>query len=86
MARIKNVPVKVATAILGKAYQSIRCRLQYGKFSFGAAITSNPNRKPRPFYTYHISPAKFKEYTGCTDEDILRYAKKLGCELKIDEE
>ena len=62
----------MAVAIFGKAGQAIRCRLQYGKFSFGAAITSNPNRKPRPFYTYHISPAKFKEYAGCTEEDALR--------------
>ena len=55
MARIKNVPVKVAAAILGKADQAIRCGLH-------------------------------KEYAGYTDKDILRYAKKLCCKLKLDED
>ena len=85
MPRIKNVPTMVAAAILGKSNQAIRCGLQSGKFPFGVAITTNPNRKPRPCYTYHISPVKFKEYTNCTDEDIFRYAKKFGCEVKVDD-
>ncbi len=76
----------MAAAILGKADQAIRCGLQYGKFPFGVAITTNPHKKPRPYYTYHISPAKFKEYAGCTDEDIIRCAKKLGRLLRMDED
>lgn len=85
MTRIKNVPIKVAAEILGKTEQFVRCGLVYGKLPFGEAVTKNPARKPRPYYTYLISVKKFKDYTGCTDEDILRNAKKLGCELKTEE-
>ena len=84
--KIKCVPVKVAASILGKAEQVIRCGLVYGKLPFGVAVTTNPNKKPRPCYTYHISAKKFKDYTGCMDEDIIRYADKLGCRLKFDED
>ncbi len=86
MAKIKSVPVEVAASILGKAAQVIRCGLVYGRLPYGVAVTTNPNRKPRPYYTYHISAELFKKYAGCTDEDIIRHAKKCGCELKFDEE
>lgn len=84
--KIKNVPVKVAASMLGKAEAVIRCGLAYGKLPFGVAVTTNPNKKPRPYYTYHISAEKFKEYTGYSDEEIIRYADKIGCPLKFDEE
>ncbi|MBQ6975553.1 MAG: hypothetical protein IJQ16_03260 [Selenomonadaceae bacterium] len=84
--RIKKVPVKVAALILGKAEQFVRCGLAYGKLPFGVAVTTNPNKKPRPYYSYHISAEKFKDYTGCTDEKIIECAKKLGCDLQIDED
>ena len=83
--RIKDVPLKIAAAILGKSEMFVRCGLRAGKFSFGKAITSNSNKKPYPYYSYHISVPKFKEYAGCNDDDIFRYAEKLGCILKTDE-
>ena len=78
--KIRSVPVKVAAAMLGKAERVIRCSLVLGKLPYGV---TNPNKK---FCTYHISAEKFKEYTGCTDADIVQYANKLGCELNFDED
>ena len=76
MTEIKKLPVKVAAAILGKSEQFVRCGLRYGRLSFGAAVSTNPN-KPRPVFTYHISPKLFMEYTGCTVDDILATAERL---------
>ena len=81
MSEIKKVPIKVAAAILGKSEQFIRCGLQFGRLHFGAAVTTNPNKKPRPVFSYHISPKLFMEYTGCTAEDILKTAERLGTSL-----
>ena len=81
MAELKKVPVKVAAAILGKSEQFIRCGLQYQRLNFGAAVTTNPNKKPRPYYTYHISPKKFMEYAGCTTAEIIDTAQKFGVEI-----
>ena len=78
MTEIKKVPVKVAAAILGKSEQFVRCGLQYGRLTFGAAVTTNPYKKPRPVYTYYISPKLFMEFAGCTLEDILATAERLG--------
>ena len=78
---LKKVPVKVAAAILGKSEQFIRCGLQYQQLNFGKAVTSNPNKKPRPHFSYHISPKLFMEYAGCTAEDIFRTAKEIGAEM-----
>lgn len=86
MSKIKSVPIEVAASILGKAVQVIRCGLVYGKLPFGVAVTTNPNRKPRPYYTYHISAELFKEYAGCTEADIIKHAEKCGCLLKFDED
>ncbi len=77
---IKKVPVKVAAAMLGKAEQFVRCGLQYERLKFGVAVTANPNKR-RPQYSYHISPKLFCEYAGCTIEDIISAAAKLGVEL-----
>lgn len=77
MTEIKKVPVKVAAAILGKSEQFVRCGLQFGKLTFGVAVSTNPN-KPRPVFTYHISPKLFMEYTGCSIADILKTAERLG--------
>ena len=76
MTEIKKVPVKVAAAILGKSEQFVRCGLRYGRLTFGAAVSANPN-KPRSVFTYHISPKLFMEYTGCTVDDILATAERL---------
>ena len=81
MTEFKKVPVKVAAAILGKSEQFIRCGLQYQRLNFGVAVTTNPNKKPRPYYIYHISPKKFMEYTGCTAAEIIDTAQKLGVEI-----
>lgn len=78
MTKLKKVPVKVAAAILGKSEQFVRCGLQYGRLPFGAAVSTNPYKKPRPVFTYHISPKFFMEYAGCTLEDILATAENLG--------
>lgn len=80
MTEIKKVPVKVAAAILGKSEQFIRCGLRYGNLNFGVAVSSNPHKR-NATYSYHISPKKFMEYTGCTIEEIFSTAKELGAEI-----
>ena len=78
--KIKNIPVKLAASILGKAEAVIRCGLAFGKLPFCVAI------KTKKSCSYYISAEKFKEYTGYSDEEIIRYADKIGCPLKFDEE
>ena len=80
MTEIKKVPVKVAAAILGKSEQFVRCGLRYGNLNFGVAVSSNPHKR-NATYSYHISPKKFMDYTGCTADDIFQMAKTLGTEL-----
>ena len=80
--KIKSVPVKVAAAILGKNENLIRCKLAYGKLPFSVAVTSNK----KSYFVYNISAEKFKDYAGCTDEKTIECAKKLGCDLQIDED
>lgn len=80
--KIQSVPVKVAAAILGKNENLIRCGLAYGKLPFCVAVTSNK----KTFFIYQISAEKFKEYAGCTDEKIIECAKRLGCDLQIEED
>jgi len=80
LTEIKKVPVKVAAAILGKSEQFVRCGLQYQRLKFGFAVSSNPNKK-NATYSYHISPKLFMEYTGCTTEDIVCTAEKIGVVL-----
>lgn len=77
MTAIKKVPVKVAAAILGKSEQFVRCGLRYKRLDFGFAVSSNPDKR-HATYTYHISPKKFMDYTGCTEDDIYRVAKRVG--------
>ncbi|MBO4400735.1 MAG: hypothetical protein J5809_02700 [Selenomonadaceae bacterium] len=81
---IKKVPVKVAAALMGKSEQYVRCGLQYERLKFGAAVTTNPN-KPRPSYTYHISPKLFMEYTGYTLDEIISAAEKLGVNISVED-
>lgn len=80
MTEIKKVPVKVAAAILGKSEQFVRCGLRYERLKFGYAVSSNPE-KPRPIFTYHISPKLFMDYTGCSVADIVATAKKIGVDI-----
>lgn len=82
--KIKSVPVKVAAAILGKNENLIRCKLANGKLPFGYVVTVTYNKQS--YFVYNISAEKFKDYTGCTDEKIIECAKKLGCDLQIDED
>ena len=65
---------------MGKSEQFIRCGLQYKRFDFGFAVSTNSHKK-NATYSYHISPKKFMEYTGCTAEDIFDTAQKLGAEI-----
>ena len=82
---IKKVPVKVAAYLLGKSEQFVRLGLQYERLKFGAAVSAAPGRA-KPIYSYHISPKLFCEYTGCTIDDIVNAAKRLGIELTADSE
>ena len=52
--KIKNVPVKVAAAMLGKAERVIRCSLVLGKLPYGV---TNPIKK---FCTYQSARRNLK--------------------------
>ena len=61
---IRNVPVPVAAAILGKGAQFVRIGLQRERLPIGTAI------KAQKAYSYHVSPKLLCAYSGCTMEDI----------------
>ncbi|MGN0517455.1 MAG: helix-turn-helix domain-containing protein [Acutalibacteraceae bacterium] len=56
---VKNISVAQAADLMGVSQQYIRIGLQRGRLPFGTAVQIS-NKK----WTYHISPAKFAEYTG----------------------
>lgn len=72
---IKRVPVCVAAALMGKTGQYIRIRMQRGLISIGSAVKISPSR-----YDYYISPKLFMEYTGATEEAIVREMVAQGKE------
>lgn len=72
---IKRVPVCVAAALMGKTDQYIRIRMQRGLISIGSAAKISPSR-----YDYYISPKLFMEYTGATEEAIVREMVAQGKE------
>ena len=72
---IKRVPVTVAAALMGKADQYVRIRMQRGLLQIGSAVKVSPRR-----YDYYISPKLFMEYTGATEEAIVREMVAQGKE------
>lgn len=56
---MKNVPVKLAAALLGKGEQFIRVSLQRGTAPFGFATKMTGEK-----FSYHISPRKLNDYMG----------------------
>ena len=60
----KNVPVSAAAAIMNKSVQFVRCGLKAGKFPFDAAVQCSSRT------SYYISPQKFMEFTGCSEQEL----------------
>jgi hypothetical protein len=60
---------------MGKTDQYIRIRMQRGLISIGSAVKISPSR-----YDYYISPKLFMEYTGATEEAIVREMVAQGKE------
>ncbi|MCE5342640.1 MAG: helix-turn-helix domain-containing protein [Eubacteriales bacterium] len=56
---MKNVPISLAAAMLGKGEQFVRVSLQRGTAPFGFAVKVTGTR-----YSYHISAKKLNEYLG----------------------
>lgn len=77
---LKNIPLTLAAAMMGKGYQFVRIGLQRNLLPIGNAVpTSGSDR--RPGYTYYISPGKFMAYTGFTEEDIRQFAQEKGIKV-----
>lgn len=55
---MERVTVKAAAEILGVSPQFIRIGMQRGLLPIGAAVKMSSK------WTYHISPAKLREYIG----------------------
>jgi hypothetical protein len=64
----RNVTIKRTAEILGKSQQFVRIGLQRNILPIGIALKM-PGRQT---YTYHISPKKLAEYTGMTEDEILK--------------
>lgn len=60
---------------MGKADQYVRIRMQRGLLQIGSAVKVSPRR-----YDYYISPKLFMEYTGATEEAIVREMVAQGKE------
>ena len=72
---IKNIPPVVAGELMGKSPQFIRIGLQRNLLPFGQAVKLNARQ-----YTYYISPKRFVEYTGISEEIIEERIRGLGLE------
>ena len=65
MDRVKNIPVKVASEILGVSQQFIRIGLQQKTLPIGSAVKISSK------WSYHISYELLKKYVG--EERIRNY-------------
>ena len=74
---LRNVPVAVAAAVMGKGPQFIRIGIQRGLLPIGEALKVNESNK-RGRYNYYISPRLLRKYTGCTTGDIMSQMKRYG--------
>ena len=72
---IKRGPVTVAAALMGQVDQYVRIRMQRGLLQIGSVVKVSPRR-----YDYYISPKLFMEYTGATEEAIVREMVAQGKE------
>jgi hypothetical protein len=73
---IRRIQPQLAAAMMGKTPQFVRVGLQRGRLPFGTALKQKEGRFSK--YSYYISPAKFLDYTGYTEEDVLAAAEKGG--------
>ena len=81
---LRNVPVAVAAAVMGKGPQFIRIGIQRGLLPIGEALKVNEASK-RGRYNYYISPRLLRKYTGCTIMDIMSQMKRYGFLEKDDD-
>lgn len=54
-----------AAALMNKSAQFVRIGLQRDRLDFGVAVQKDNGR-----WSYHISPHKFCEYMGMTQEEL----------------
>lgn len=65
MTTAKNVPVKLASQIMGKSELWIRIGLQRGELPIGTAVQTKKGR-----WSYYISPKRFQEFTGVNPDAV----------------
>lgn len=76
--RIKNVPVSVAAALMGKDPQYARIRLQRGLMTVHGEVIGHADKCGGRRYNYYISPPLFMYMTGATEEDIASETRRQG--------
>ena len=68
---MRNVPVRVAAALMGKGGQFIRLGLQRKILPFGWAVKTGKKN-----WSYYISPAELMRYTGKTEKEMEEWMRK----------
>ena len=76
---ISKIPVALAAAMMQKTEQFVRIGLQRNLLPFGTAVAGGHGARPR--YSYYISPTKFMDFTGFSEDAIRAYADKMGIAL-----
>lgn len=76
--KIKNVPVTVASKLMGKTDQYIRIRLQRGLLTVHNEPLGYADKHGGRRYSYYISPPLFMEMTGATEEEIIAETERQG--------
>lgn len=76
--RIKNVPVSVAAALMGKDPQYVRIRLQRGLMTVHNEPVGHADKCGGRRYNYYISPPLFMDMTGATMDEIAAEARRQG--------
>lgn len=76
--RIKNVPVSVAAALMGKDPQYVRIRLQRGLMTVHGEVIGHADKCGGRRYNYYISPPLFMDMTGATMEEIAEETRRQG--------
>lgn len=64
---VRNLTVRQVARLLGKSEQFVRIGMQRGLLDIGTVLKT---KSKNTIFSYHISIAKFMEYSGYTAEEI----------------
>lgn len=74
--KVRKITPLLAANLMGKSPSFVYIGLQRGLLPFGTALKKSEGRAAK--YSYYISPKRFMDYTGFSEDDIIAAAEENG--------